>query len=65
MEYFSASLIRSVVRSVIEKVAKVTAADLRRVSDLYFRALFDPSHAKAAVVCHPTKVNEIRDGFTE
>ncbi|ELU05156.1 hypothetical protein CAPTEDRAFT_140557 [Capitella teleta] len=45
-------------RTLIQKVSKVTLADLKRVGEKYFRPLFEASSSKCAICCHPTKVSE-------
>ncbi|XP_032814630.1 uncharacterized protein C05D11.1-like [Petromyzon marinus] len=50
-------------KTLLGKVARVTAEDLRRVGREYFTRLFDPTHSRCAVVCSPAKVEEISQGF--
>uniref|UniRef100_S4REB2 Uncharacterized protein n=1 Tax=Petromyzon marinus TaxID=7757 RepID=S4REB2_PETMA len=51
------------ILTLLGKVARVTAEDLRRVGREYFTRLFDPTHSRCAVVCSPAKVEEISQGF--
>lgn len=49
----------------MEKIAKVTTDDLKRVGPKYLAPLFDPSLVRVSVCCHPTKVEEICNQFKE
>ncbi|XP_072172090.1 uncharacterized protein C05D11.1-like [Diadema setosum] len=52
-------------RELLKKISDVKVADLMRVGETYFRPLFDPSKAKCALCCQPSKVDEIREAFKE
>ena len=52
-----------IYRQIIMKIPSVTIDDLKRVGPKYFTPLFDPEKSKVSVVCHPTKVEEVKDGF--
>lgn len=49
----------------MEKIAKVTTDDLKRVGPKYLAPLFDASLVRVSVCCHPTKVEEICNQFKE
>ena len=50
-------------REILDKLDKVTLADLTRVGKKYVAPLFDPAVSQCAVCCHPSKTQEIKDGF--
>ncbi|XP_071830473.1 uncharacterized protein C05D11.1-like [Apostichopus japonicus] len=50
-------------RNLLTMVSKVTIDDLLRVGEKYIRPLIDPSKARCAVCCQPSKVKEITEGF--
>ncbi|XP_031560013.1 uncharacterized protein C05D11.1-like [Actinia tenebrosa] len=50
-------------RNLLERVSKVTIHDLDRVGQKYIAPLFDPLTSRCAVCCHPSKVEEIREGL--
>lgn len=52
-------------KELLEKVAKVTIADLQKVGPKYISPLFDVTKVRTAVCCHPTKVDEVHTGFSQ
>ncbi|KAJ8023724.1 hypothetical protein HOLleu_36243 [Holothuria leucospilota] len=50
-------------RALLASVSKVTMEDLYRVGATYFTKLIDDTVSRCAVVCHPSKVDEIKEGF--
>ena len=52
-------------RVLINNIAKVTLADMKRVGEKYIAPVFDPNRSRVAICCHPTKVEEIVQGFKE
>ncbi|XP_070567442.1 uncharacterized protein C05D11.1-like isoform X2 [Ptychodera flava] len=50
-------------RNLLQKLSKVSIEDLKAVGEKYFAPLFDPSKARCAVCCNPSKVDEIKEGF--
>ncbi|XP_064616831.1 uncharacterized protein C05D11.1-like [Liolophura sinensis] len=52
-------------KELMEKIAKVTIDDLKRVGPKYLAPLFEPSQFRVSVCCHPTKVEEICNEFKE
>ncbi|KAK3859607.1 hypothetical protein Pcinc_034292 [Petrolisthes cinctipes] len=45
-------------KDLIERVAKVTLEDVKRVALKYFTPLVEPSSSKTVIVCHPSSVQE-------
>ena len=52
-------------KQLIKQVSKVTFDDLQRVGLTYLLPLFDSNESKCSICCHPSKVNEIINGFKE
>ena len=52
-------------RELMEKVSRVTAADLSRVGQFYVKPLFEPTRSRCAICCNPSKVDEITASFKE
>lgn len=52
-------------RNLLASVSHVTLDDLRKVGELYFSKLFDPSQAITAVCCSPGKMDEVKAGLEE
>ncbi|XP_067661811.1 uncharacterized protein C05D11.1-like [Haliotis asinina] len=52
-------------KSMLEKVSKVTIADLKRVGSQYIASLFDPEKFRCAVCVNPSKVDEVVKEFKE
>lgn len=52
-------------RTLLQLIDEVTINDLNRVGKKYFAPLFNPSQVKTAIVCDPTKVEEIAAGFKQ
>lgn len=50
---------------LVDQVATVTNADLRRVGAKYFTTMFQPGPSKVVIVCHPDKVESIKTQFEE
>ncbi|KAI1290107.1 hypothetical protein HDE_08397 [Halotydeus destructor] len=50
---------------LVEKVMQVTIEDMKRVAPIYLRPLFDVSKSRCSVCCHPSKVEEVTNGFKE
>lgn len=46
-------------------IAKVTVEDLSRVGPKYVKSLFDATKSRTCIVCHPSKVEEMKSGFKE
>ena len=47
----------------MNKIMAVTEQDLVRVGNKYMSTLFDEDKTRTVVVCHPSKINEIQQGF--
>ena len=47
----------------LDKIMAVTGRDLARVGEKYMSALFDEGRTRTVVACHPSKIDEIREGF--
>ena len=47
----------------LSKIMAVTEQDLVRVGNKYMSTLFDEDKTRTVVVCHPSKINEIQQGF--
>ncbi|XP_054283976.1 uncharacterized protein C05D11.1-like [Macrosteles quadrilineatus] len=52
-------------RWLVSMIAKVTKEDLSRMGPKYVKLLFDPSISRTSIVCHPSKVDELNNGFKE
>ncbi|KAI4464378.1 presequence protease [Holotrichia oblita] len=52
-------------RTLLCLIEKVTVDDLNRVGDKYIRLMFDSAKTKTAVVCDPSKADEIKTGFSK
>ena len=52
-------------KQLIKQVSKVTFDDLQHVGLTYLLPLFDSNKSKCSICCHPSKVNEIINGFKE
>lgn len=52
-------------REFLASVDRVTVEDLVRVGNLYMAKLFEPSLSRTSLVCNPSKMEEIKKGFTE
>lgn len=52
-------------RTLLCLIEKVTVDDLNRVGDKYIRLMFDSAQTKTAVVCDPSKADEIKTGFSK
>ncbi|KAF5298438.1 hypothetical protein FQR65_LT01217 [Abscondita terminalis] len=50
-------------RTLLRLINEVTMDDLNRAGTKYFAPLFDPKQVKTAIVCDPTKADEIASGF--
>lgn len=50
---------------LVDQVATVTIADLRRVGAKYFTTMFQAGASKVVIVCHPDKVESIKTQFEE
>ncbi|KAK3592274.1 hypothetical protein CHS0354_037563 [Potamilus streckersoni] len=50
-------------RDLLQKITKVSIADLQRVGEKYMAPLFDVSQIRCALCCHPSKVEEITGDF--
>ncbi|CAL1295066.1 unnamed protein product [Larinioides sclopetarius] len=60
--YFSNTDMRY-TQELLEKISQVTTSDMERVGNKYLKSLFDGTLSKCAIVCHPSKVNEMIEGF--
>ena len=47
----------------LNKIMAVTEKDLARVGNKYMSTLFDEDKTRTVVVCHPSKINDIQQGF--
>lgn len=52
-------------KSLVDQIATVSVADLRRVGAAYFTEMFQPGPSKVVIVCHPDKVDGIKAQFDE
>lgn len=52
-------------KDLVEKVTDVSVSDLRRVGSKYFKKMFQASNSKVAIVCHPDKVESVKQQFEE
>uniref|UniRef100_A0A1B6DB00 Peptidase M16C associated domain-containing protein n=1 Tax=Clastoptera arizonana TaxID=38151 RepID=A0A1B6DB00_9HEMI len=52
-------------RWLVELISNVTTEDLCRVGPRYVTSLFDPKNSKTTLVCHPSKVDEVVNGFKD
>lgn len=52
-------------KDLVEKVTDVSIEDLRRVGSKYFKNMFNASNSKVAIVCHPDKVESVKQQFEE
>jgi Zn-dependent M16 (insulinase) family peptidase len=52
-------------KRLVDQVATVTVADLRRVGVKYFSSMFKPNASKVVIVCHPDKVESVTAQFEE
>jgi Zn-dependent M16 (insulinase) family peptidase len=52
-------------QNFLKQVAAVTVEDLQRVAPIHLKPLFDVSKSRCAVCCHPSKVQEVVQGFKE
>ncbi|KAK3088334.1 hypothetical protein FSP39_017783 [Pinctada imbricata] len=52
-------------KKMLEKVSKVTVADLKRVGEQYIAPLFDSSVSRTVVCCNPSKIGEVVQEFKE
>lgn len=50
-------------RNLIKKISEVKLEDLPQIGKKYIMSLFDPKHTKTAIVCPPSKLEEIADEF--
>ncbi|XP_017774305.1 PREDICTED: uncharacterized protein C05D11.1-like [Nicrophorus vespilloides] len=50
-------------RTLLSLIDKVSVEDLNMVGEKYIAALFDPTKVKTAIVCDPSKAEEIKTGF--
>ena len=50
-------------RQLIQKVAAVTLEQAKRAYRLHAAALLDTDHCRCAIVCHPSKLDEVVEGF--
>ncbi|XP_034934378.1 uncharacterized protein C05D11.1-like [Chelonus insularis] len=50
-------------RSMVQKIYTVDIKDLNDVANKYIKPLFDPKVGKTSIVCHPSKVSEVAEGF--
>lgn len=46
-------------------ISKVTIKDLNIVGPKYVKMLFDPVKSRTSIVCHPSKIEELKTGFKE
>lgn len=53
----------SYTKDLVKCVSRVTIEDIKKVGPKYLRPLFDVSKSRCAVVCHPSKVEEVAAGF--
>ncbi|GFS72170.1 uncharacterized protein C05D11.1 [Nephila pilipes] len=60
--YFSNTDMRY-TQELLEKISQVTTSDMERVGQKYLKPLFDGSVSKCAICCHPSKVNDLIEGF--
>nr|XP_042906689.1 uncharacterized protein C05D11.1 isoform X2 [Parasteatoda tepidariorum] len=51
------------IQELLEKVPKVTFQDMERVGVKYMKPLFQDATSRCSIVCHPSKVEEITQGF--
>lgn len=54
----SNTLLPPLHRELIDRIAKVTLEDVKRVALKYFTPLVQPKTSKTVVVCHPSSVQE-------
>lgn len=52
-------------RRMVQYISAVTVQDMSRVGPKYVKQLFDPKNCKTTIVCHPSKANEIAEGFSK
>ena len=52
-------------KRLVDQIASVSVADLRRVGAKYFTKMFQPGTSKVAIVCHPDKVESVKTQFEE
>merc|ERR550519_3040233 len=52
-------------RALLAAVDNVTVADLQRVAPVHLGRLFDTAQARTTLVCGPSKLEEVRKGFSE
>ena len=53
----------SYCRKLLTAVSAVSIEDLKRVGELYFSKILDPSLVTTAVCCNPSKVKEVKEGL--
>lgn len=58
-------VIAKIYRNLLALIEKVTIEDLNRVGVKYIEPLFDPTKNITAVVCHPSKADEIKTGLEQ
>lgn len=52
-------------REMLKKVSQVNLEDLKRVGDKYLGDFFDANKVRCSVCCHPSKVEEVRNGLKQ
>lgn len=50
---------------LVDRISTISVEDLRRVGTKYLASMFKPSHCKVTIVCHPEKVESIKEQFEE
>ena len=50
-------------RKLLTAVSAVNIDDLKRVGELYFAKILDPSLVTTAACCNPSKVKEVKEGL--
>jgi len=50
-------------RTLVKKISEVTLEELPQIGKKYVMSLFDPKCTRTAMVCPPSKLNDITDEF--
>lgn len=52
-------------KKIVDEIANISTADLRRVGKRFFGSIFNPDTAKIAIICHPDKIENVKTQFEE
>lgn len=50
-------------RTLIKKISEVTLKELPQIGNKYVMPLFDPKRSRSAMVCPPSKLDDVANEF--